>query len=247
MLNKIRLLTEDALRAPDPVLATDAFHSALRPHGITYLQSRAYRRPAGLLTADSHWQAGGFVARYARPGWIGSTAHKYICFEENPLLEPIRNGQTRYRFSDFAPRHAQRFAAYWQAMEEGGIVDALCATAYGPARRTVSFHIGFDHAAFLDEEARVIQIAALMLAECMIDAVATEDQPGAEGASKPLLTIREADVMRYVAEGKTDWEIGAILSISESTARFHVDNARRKLNAVNRAHAVARFLAVHSD
>lgn len=33
-----------------------------------------------------------------------------------------------------------------------------------------------------------------------------------------------------------------ILSVSESTARFHVDNARRKLGAATRAQAVARLL-----
>jgi DNA-binding CsgD family transcriptional regulator len=47
-----------------------------------------------------------------------------------------------------------------------------------------------------------------------------------------------------VAEGKTDWEIATIMGFSQSTARFHVDNARRKLDCVNRAHAVARLLAL---
>jgi len=45
-----------------------------------------------------------------------------------------------------------------------------------------------------------------------------------------------------VAEGKSDWEISVILGISETTARFHVDNARQKLGAVSRAHAVARLV-----
>ena len=56
------------------------------------------------------------------------------------------------------------------------------------------------------------------------------------------LTGRERDALSWVAEGKSDWEIGVILSLSETTVRFHVDNARRKLKAVNRAQAVARLL-----
>jgi DNA-binding CsgD family transcriptional regulator len=56
------------------------------------------------------------------------------------------------------------------------------------------------------------------------------------------LTARERASMALVAEGKTDWEMGVILGVSENTARFHVDNARRKLGAVSRAHAVARFI-----
>ena len=55
------------------------------------------------------------------------------------------------------------------------------------------------------------------------------------------LTDRERDALAWVAKGKSDWEISRILGVSEATARFHVDNARRKLGAANRAHAVARM------
>ena len=39
--------------------------------------------------------------------------------------------------------------------------------------------------------------------------------------------------------GKTNWEISVILNISERTVKFHVQNIERKLNAVNKTHAVA--------
>lgn len=58
-----------------------------------------------------------------------------------------------------------------------------------------------------------------------------------------VLSKRELECMRWVADGKTDWEIGMILKISTATARFHVDNARRKTNAVTRPQAVARLVA----
>ena len=57
------------------------------------------------------------------------------------------------------------------------------------------------------------------------------------------LSGRELECMRWVADGKTDWEIGMILKISSATARFHVDRARRKLDAVTRPQAVARLVA----
>uniref|UniRef100_UPI0025DF53BB helix-turn-helix transcriptional regulator n=1 Tax=uncultured Phenylobacterium sp. TaxID=349273 RepID=UPI0025DF53BB len=61
------------------------------------------------------------------------------------------------------------------------------------------------------------------------------------------LTARERDALSWVAEGKSDWEIAVILGLSETTVRFHVDNARRKLGAVNRAQAVARLLSGRRD
>ena len=45
------------------------------------------------------------------------------------------------------------------------------------------------------------------------------------------LTARELECMRWVAAGKTDAEIGNILSVSEATIKFHINGARRKLGA----------------
>ena len=58
------------------------------------------------------------------------------------------------------------------------------------------------------------------------------------------LTERELEVLRLVAAGKSEPELAAILGVSPYTARFHFDNARRKLDAVNRPHAVARLIAL---
>ena len=242
MLQTILPLTEAALAAPDLGVAANHFHHALRAHNVTYLQARAYHRPLGALTSHRHWQAGGFVARHAKPGWVDSAAFKHVCFEQNPLVEASAGSLTRYRFSDFSPHGHRASKPYWDALGEADMAEALCATAYGSGRRITSFHIGFDRREFAPGEADAIQIAALMIAEMFLPTVpAAANDPAA-----PALTRRERDVMAYVAEGKTDWEIGVILSLSETTARFHADNARRKLSAVNRAHAVARYLALRA-
>lgn len=54
------------------------------------------------------------------------------------------------------------------------------------------------------------------------------------------LTPREAEVLLWTAEGKTAWEIGAILGVSEGTVRAHLAHILEKLNASNKPHAVAR-------
>jgi DNA-binding CsgD family transcriptional regulator len=55
------------------------------------------------------------------------------------------------------------------------------------------------------------------------------------------LTAQEAKVMRWVVEGKTSWEVGMILSISERTVKFHLANIYAKLNVANRVQAVSLF------
>jgi LuxR family transcriptional regulator, quorum-sensing system regulator BjaR1 len=57
-----------------------------------------------------------------------------------------------------------------------------------------------------------------------------------------ILSGRERDVLLWVAEGKSSWEIGRIIGVAERTVVHHVDNAMRKLDAVNRTHAVMKAM-----
>lgn len=54
-----------------------------------------------------------------------------------------------------------------------------------------------------------------------------------------ILTHRELEVLKWLKEGKGNYEISRILNISERTVNFHANNIREKLNAGNRTHAVA--------
>jgi len=67
------------------------------------------------------------------------------------------------------------------------------------------------------------------------------ERPTAE--KRDILTSREREILRWVADGKTSWEVSIILRISERTVKFHLVQASRKLNAVNRTSAVAKALA----
>jgi LuxR family quorum sensing-dependent transcriptional regulator len=53
------------------------------------------------------------------------------------------------------------------------------------------------------------------------------------------LSKREVSVLTWLSKGKTAWEIGEILHISQRTVEWHTRNAARKLNAVNALQAVA--------
>jgi DNA-binding CsgD family transcriptional regulator len=53
------------------------------------------------------------------------------------------------------------------------------------------------------------------------------------------LTTREKEVIDWLKQGKSSWEVSAILKVSERTVNFHVGNIMQKLGVVNRAQAVA--------
>jgi DNA-binding NarL/FixJ family response regulator len=53
------------------------------------------------------------------------------------------------------------------------------------------------------------------------------------------LTGREREILIWVKEGKSTWDIASILGISENTVRFHLKNIFQKLNASSRTQAIA--------
>jgi DNA-binding CsgD family transcriptional regulator len=56
-----------------------------------------------------------------------------------------------------------------------------------------------------------------------------------------LLTPRELEVLRLMARGSTNRAIAESLVVAEGTVKYHVKNVLRKLQATNRADAVARY------
>jgi DNA-binding CsgD family transcriptional regulator len=53
------------------------------------------------------------------------------------------------------------------------------------------------------------------------------------------LTPREIEIMTWVASGKTNWEVGRVLKISEDVVKDHITRIFEKLKVNNRQHAVA--------
>ncbi|MBI3229769.1 MAG: autoinducer binding domain-containing protein [Burkholderiales bacterium] len=58
--------------------------------------------------------------------------------------------------------------------------------------------------------------------------------------SEVVLTTREREVMLWTAEGKTAYEVGQILSVSERTINFHINNVVAKLGASNKIQAAVK-------
>ena len=57
------------------------------------------------------------------------------------------------------------------------------------------------------------------------------------------LSLRETECVQLAAAGKTNWEIASILGIQEDSIKKTLKRAYKKLDAANRAHAVAISIA----
>jgi len=79
-----------------------------------------------------------------------------------------------------------------------------------------------------------------LLAHHLHGAVYSRLDRSARRSAAVTLTEREIECLRWAAEGKTAQDIAVILDRSVATVCLHLSNAARKLNAQNRAQAIAR-------
>jgi DNA-binding response OmpR family regulator len=69
------------------------------------------------------------------------------------------------------------------------------------------------------------------------------DNPRKEAVAH-LITEREAEILTWIARGKTSAEIGGILGVAKRTVDFHADAARTKLHVSTRTEAAVKA-AIH--
>ena len=107
---------------------------------------------------------------------------------------------------------------------------------------------GDNHSAKLPRDAPAEQIDAALRAVAvgLTVSVAEGSERRFEALAEPdeptLLTPREIEVLRDVADGLTNKEIAGHLGISLHTVKFHLESLMRKLGASSRAEAVSKSM-----
>jgi DNA-binding NarL/FixJ family response regulator len=92
----------------------------------------------------------------------------------------------------------------------------------------------------MDDLVRAVEVVAS--GSQYVDPVLAGTLATAAGDSMPQLTQRERDVLRLLADGHSNEEIGKRLYISAETVRTHIRKAMDKLDADTRTQAVAKAL-----
>lgn len=89
-----------------------------------------------------------------------------------------------------------------------------------------------------DPEAR-LTLSTLAMSYCVIGnkkiAASSRKRP-----DQSPLSVREAECLAWVSEGKSDWDISEILNISQWTVHEHIERAKTKLGVRSRIQAVMK-------
>jgi DNA-binding CsgD family transcriptional regulator len=131
----------------------------------------------------------------------------------------------------------------WEEQEPFGYGAGVAVALHLPHGR--HFMLGIDRRARLPESAGELTriVANTQLFAVHVHEAAARLLPGpTELMNVPALTPREIECLRWTMEGKTAWEVGTILGISERTAVLHVNNAAHKLNCVSKHQAVIKAM-----
>jgi len=123
--------------------------------------------------------------------------------------------------------------------DEAFIVDAVAAGAKGYLLKDASQDLLY-HTIRAVHDGGLLVKASLLKEAVMRRLMGPNGRREDAGAMIEALTPRERMVLDHLVEGKTNKEIGYALTITEETAKKHVQNIIAKLGAVDRTQAAVR-------
>lgn len=178
------------------------------------------------------------------PSWMEHYIKENYSVSDPVVMDAIKARQPivwteDYRFDTLSSDEAQMMAD----AHEFGIERGLAVPVHGPSGELGMLCVYAD---MQDQDFQshvdATKHELLLIANYAHSAAQTKLQRA--GAPKPiLLTDREVEILRWTAEGKTAWEIGSILTISERTVNFHLQNAMVKFGVHNKTHAAAKAMS----
>jgi DNA-binding CsgD family transcriptional regulator len=225
---------------------------------------------SSILQAKSREDFGSEVERFARR--LGFDTYSTLAVSEftatTPEVVVVHNAPRAYQESFFdggrgrrdpVTQHCKRASVpiiwnrttysgngaedLWEHQARFGYATGIAMALHLPEGR--HFVFGVDRDRPLPDDQRELQ---RLVADLQLFAVYAQDSAlrlllsAPNQPERPALTPRELEVLRWTMDGKTAWEVGAILGISERTAVLHVSNAMRKLGCVNKHQAVLKAL-----
>jgi DNA-binding CsgD family transcriptional regulator len=131
----------------------------------------------------------------------------------------------------------------WEEQASYGLSNGICLALHMPEGRHFILGVERDRPVPMDatELTRVVADLQLFAVHAQ-DAALRILIPGTLDPTQPSLTPRELEALRWTMEGKTAWEVGNVLGITERTAALHINNATHKMGCVNKHQAVLKAL-----
>lgn len=187
-------------------------------------------------------KAGGivFVTTAPQPWVERYKERRYITLD--PVFPMARRSQKPFIWADIEENTAESRAFFEEAAAMGAGSQGLTIPIHGPEGERALFSVTSSRPE-TDFRAHCAQLMPLL------QIIGFEFHRGMAELTRPilidrkmLLTPRERDVLYWAAAGKTVWETSLLLGISEVTTNSYLRTAVRRLDGLNKPHAVAEAI-----
>lgn len=216
-------LVDRIAAAPTPADAWGAYLAAGRAAGFEY---------GAAFLADCDDDIGSRCYADALPkGWAAEYAARQ-CASLDPCVEPILESVTPFELR-IAKWHGDFQRRPWHDLDRDAGIEHILFVPFrmdGVVRAVAlcGREIKLDR-----HDRKALEIAGL---QTILRLRTLGARP--IHSSGNTLSERERECMHWVAMGKSDWQIGEILSLSEKTVNVYIERAKHKLQAVTRAQAI---------
>jgi len=228
----VQEFVEDSKRARDPLALGNVFGSFIARLGVKSFALASHvdwqRIPAdavGVTNYPEDW-----VSRFLHEGLAG----------KDPAFKTADKQVTPFNWHDPAWR-AKLSKSDLQILSNAadfGLLYGITIPIHSGNAAAASCSLAFEVKDIDPNAVHALHVMSMYLH----DAARRKGAAGNLILSRKRLTERQRQCLELVAQGKSDWVISRILSISEATARFHVSGAMRRLGVASRVQAVVRAL-----
>lgn len=213
----------------------------LRARIVAFGAELGFERVGALSVIERHGEAPRFLPLDNMPEAYVALARDVRRGAADPVVQhckrssvPIIWGQSTYTARELGPQ--------WEQQQPFGYANGIAVGLHLPYGRHFVFGVNRRDAlpGAPDELTRLV--ADIQLFAVHVQEAASRLLGGDEIGLAQALTPREIECLRWTMEGKTAWEVGSILGITERTAVLHVNNAAHKLHCTSKHQAVIKAM-----
>lgn len=211
---------------------------------VRFSQQLGFETVSAITVIDQPLAAPEFYAVDNAPAAFRETIDNEALGRVDPVMQHCKNQSVPIIWNQ--ETYTRRgMGDLWEEQASFGYRTGVCLALHMPEGR--HFVLGVDREQAMPKDP--IEVTRIV-ADLQLFAVHAQDAalrilvPSDSQPERPALTPRELECLRWTMDGKTAWETGEVLGISERTAVLHLNNAMRKLGCVSKHQAVLKALRV---
>ena len=170
---------------------------------------------------------------YTAPWLKHYFAHGYLTID--PLLQQLSRNPTPVVWSTTA---FTQEPAFWEEAHAHGVRHGWAVATHGSTRTMGILSLARSEEALTARELGNVEAQLVWLSQAAHGAITNVEMRTLHAPTERDLTLREREMLRWTAAGKTAAEIGLILGISVRTVNFHIASTLVKFNVTNKIQAV---------